>query len=69
MRLTVRLDLRKPLKRENKPRMEGGETMTCEFKYEKLHNFCYICGRMGHIDRYCEVIFKIPPEKIVRIWD
>ncbi|CAN1198617.1 hypothetical protein LINPERHAP2_LOCUS44559 [Linum perenne] len=69
MRIRVRLDVRKPLKREKKVKAEGGESVTCVFKYEKLPNFCYICGRLGHIDRYCEVMYQIPEEQIVRMWD
>ncbi|CAN1818576.1 hypothetical protein LINPERHAP1_LOCUS28428 [Linum perenne] len=69
MRIRVRLDDRKPLKREKKVRAEGGESVTCVFKYEKLPNFCYICGRLGHIDRYCEVMYQVPEEQIVRMWD
>ncbi|CAN1767560.1 hypothetical protein LINPERHAP1_LOCUS10307 [Linum perenne] len=68
MRLKVRLDVRKPLKREKKLRVEGGECVTGTFKYEKLPTFCYICGRMGHIDRYCEALFQVPEEQIVRLW-
>ncbi|CAN1786023.1 hypothetical protein LINPERHAP1_LOCUS17090 [Linum perenne] len=69
MRVRVRLDIRKPLKREKKIRVEGGESFTCAFRYERLPNFCYICGKLGHIDRYCEVIFQVPEDQIVRMWD
>ncbi|CAN1806584.1 hypothetical protein LINPERHAP1_LOCUS24727 [Linum perenne] len=68
MRLRVSLDIRRPLKREKKVRIEGGECITCTFRYERLPNFCYICGKLGHIDRYCEVLFQVPEEEIVRVW-
>ncbi|CAN1824702.1 hypothetical protein LINPERHAP1_LOCUS30872 [Linum perenne] len=42
MRLRVTLDVRKPLKREKKIRVEGGESITCRLRYERLPNFCYI---------------------------
>ncbi|CAN1780107.1 Uncharacterized protein At4g02000 [Linum perenne] len=69
MRLRVSLDISKPLKREKKVRVEGGKCITCTFRYERLPNFCYICGKIGHIDRYCEVLFQVPEEEIVRVWD
>ncbi|CAN1731167.1 hypothetical protein LINPERHAP1_LOCUS1148 [Linum perenne] len=68
MRIQAELDIRKPLRREKKLRAEGGESLKCRFRYERLPNFCYICGRMGHIDRYCEVLFQVPEDKIVRLW-
>ncbi|CAN1823845.1 hypothetical protein LINPERHAP1_LOCUS30538 [Linum perenne] len=68
MRLQVELDIRKPLRREKNIRAEGGEGVKCKFRYERLPNFCYICGRMGHIDRYYEVLFQVPEAEIVRLW-
>ncbi|CAN1780695.1 hypothetical protein LINPERHAP1_LOCUS15167 [Linum perenne] len=69
MRVRVRIDVRLPLKREKKVRKAGGETVTCKFQYERLPDFCYICGKMGHTDKYCEVLFRVPEDKIVRMWD
>ncbi|CAN1853534.1 hypothetical protein LINPERHAP1_LOCUS41055 [Linum perenne] len=59
MRIRVRLDIRKSLKRE-KPLRKSGKEIVVSFQYERLPNFCYICGRMGHIDRYYEVRFRVP---------
>ncbi|CAN0928101.1 hypothetical protein LINGRAHAP2_LOCUS36273 [Linum grandiflorum] len=41
----------------------------CSFKYERLQTFCYICGIMGHVDKYCETHFHLPADKIIRKWD
>lgn len=32
--------------------------MWCHMEYEFLPNFCYICGRLGHVDKVCEVKLK-----------
>ncbi|CAN1753319.1 hypothetical protein LINPERHAP1_LOCUS5120 [Linum perenne] len=60
MRLRVTLDIRQPLKREKRVRRNQGASVVCKFRYEKLPNFCYICGKLGHIDMYCEVLYRVP---------
>ena len=32
--------------------MEGGKFWVT-FKYERLPNFCFLCGKMGHDDKHC----------------
>ncbi|CAN1789251.1 Uncharacterized protein At4g02000 [Linum perenne] len=68
MRIKVRLDVRRSLKREKVLRKMGRE-LTVTFQYERLPTFCFICGRIGHIDRFCEIRFRIPEEQIVKLWD
>jgi len=50
MRIRVLLDVLKPLKRVKKNKKPGGETSIIKFKYERLGNFCYYCGMLGHIE-------------------
>ncbi|CAN1768753.1 hypothetical protein LINPERHAP1_LOCUS10796 [Linum perenne] len=69
MRVRFTLDVRLPLKREKKVKLAGGIHGICKFHYERLPNFCYICGKICHIDRYCEGLFHVPENKIVRLWD
>ncbi|CAN1810795.1 hypothetical protein LINPERHAP1_LOCUS26031 [Linum perenne] len=69
MRIRVRLDIREPIKREKKLKRPSGECVLAKFRYEKLPTFCFICGRLGHIDRHCEIYFRLPDEQIVRLWD
>lgn len=58
MRVRVRMDVRKPLKREKKIKRPGEQPVTCSFKYEKLPTFCFICGVIGHVERNCEIRFR-----------
>ncbi|CAN1145984.1 Uncharacterized protein At4g02000 [Linum perenne] len=69
LRMRVRLDFREPLKRENKIKRANGEWAVAKFRYEKLPTFCFICDRLGHIDRHCGIYFRLPDEQIVRLWD
>ncbi|CAN1337667.1 hypothetical protein LINPERPRIM_LOCUS37691 [Linum perenne] len=69
MRLRVKFDVTKPLKCENKIRALGQEWTTCNFKYERLPTFCYICEKLGHLHHQCEVRFQVQGNEIIRIWD
>lgn len=54
MRIRVRLDVRKPLKRRKKiTKKNGGEVMV-SCKYERLGEFCFTCGMLSHTERYCK---------------
>ncbi|KAL5790597.1 hypothetical protein ACOSQ2_005485 [Xanthoceras sorbifolium] len=54
LRIKVRIDITKPLKRGIRMRLENFETMiTALIKYERLPDFCYGCGFIGHSVREC----------------
>lgn len=39
--------------------------------YENVPTFCFICGTLGHTERYCGHLFNNPKQEIVRpygIW-
>ncbi|CAN1807844.1 Uncharacterized protein At4g02000 [Linum perenne] len=69
LRIRVRLDIREPLRREKTLKRPNGELALAKFRYEKLSTFCFICGRLGHIDRHCEIYFRLPDDQIIRMWD
>ena len=47
-RVRVSINISKPLKRGSKIALSGGESILTIFKYERLLDFCYICGRLDH---------------------
>lgn len=59
LRIRVRLDVTKPLKRKMKIKRQGGDCVWVDFKYERLPNFCFLCGLLGHTDRYCQLQFEM----------
>lgn len=68
MKIRVLLDVTKPLKRMKKIKMHGGGTSTIKFKYERLGNYCYYCGMLGHIEDYCEKLYSANSDDGTRIW-
>lgn len=68
MRLSVRVDVCLPLKKERRVKMVGGEWNTVTFKYEKLGVFCFKFGCLGHTDQRCEVILELGVDDRVGEW-
>ena len=48
--LTVKVSINtsKPLKRGKMISVEGGGRVLAMFRYERLPDFCYVCGRLDH---------------------
>ncbi|KAL2905711.1 hypothetical protein RDABS01_004421 [Bienertia sinuspersici] len=58
MRLKVLIDIAKPLRRGFKIAVRTNTTKWVDVKYERLGDFCYFCGRLGHTDKDCPNIAK-----------
>ncbi|KAL2895154.1 hypothetical protein RDABS01_011063 [Bienertia sinuspersici] len=63
MRFRVDLDISKPLMRGMKI-LVGGAQKWVDFKYEKLPEFCYLCGLFGHSARDCGLYDEEIPESL-----
>ncbi|CAN0921873.1 hypothetical protein LINGRAHAP2_LOCUS32819 [Linum grandiflorum] len=69
MHIQVKLDVRKSLVKEKLVKKPTSEVFAI-FKYEKLPIFCFMCGRIDHIDRACEVRFRFPRNAVLPLlWD
>lgn len=59
MRIRVKVDITKPLKRALRVKCANGESLMVTFTYERLPNFCYRCGVIGHLLKSCRIEFEI----------
>lgn len=66
LRIRVTFDLSKPLKGRMKLRKSGNEWGWITFKYENVPTFCFICGIMGHSEKYYGQLFEKSESEIVK---
>ena len=54
MRVRVMVDISQPLCRGRMVTLDDNRELCVSFKYERLPNLCYWCGRLTHNDRDCD---------------
>lgn len=62
VRVSIPLDV--PLKRRMKLRKIVTEWCWVTFKYEAVPNLCFICGLIGHSDKFCAKLFEAQGDEI-----
>ncbi|KAM6550863.1 hypothetical protein CsatB_000671 [Cannabis sativa] len=65
-RVRVTIDINKPLRRRMRLTKPDGTTFWATFKYERAPTFCFICGIIGHSERFCVKLFDKPLDQIVK---
>ncbi|KAL8128305.1 hypothetical protein AgCh_015044 [Apium graveolens] len=68
MRIKVKLDVRKPLKRKKKILKRNGTEVIVICKYERLGDFCFTCGIMSHTERYYSKFLNRENDSEIKEW-
>lgn len=68
MRIKILVDVRKPLRRKKKICRKDGTDCVVQCKYERLGEFCFICGLVTHTERFCRNKVETKGKEIVREW-
>ncbi|KAL0458053.1 UNVERIFIED_CONTAM: hypothetical protein Slati_0432500 [Sesamum latifolium] len=58
LRIRVAINITQPLIRALRVRTTMGGEVVVSFTYERLQNFCYLCGCLGHLSAVCELRFE-----------
>ncbi|KAL0422180.1 UNVERIFIED_CONTAM: hypothetical protein Slati_3240900 [Sesamum latifolium] len=58
LRIRIAIDVTKPLARGLKIRTVLGDEYIVTFSYERMPNFCYLCEKIGHISKWCDLRFQ-----------
>lgn len=69
--IRVSINIGKPLKQRMRIKREGWNWIWIDFRYERLENFCFVCGIQGHVERECSVVYANPDkqmEKYYGVW-
>ena len=68
LRVRVRMDISKSLKKNMKIKKRNQEETWVNFKYERLPNFCFFCGIIGHAERSCVKLYQYPDKNAPRLF-
>ena len=55
LQVRVEVDVTKPLCRGRRVALNDNDEVWVCFKYEKLANFCYWCGKVSHTEKKCDI--------------
>ncbi|KAJ8752062.1 hypothetical protein K2173_001089 [Erythroxylum novogranatense] len=58
MRLRVKFDVRTPIRSCMYLRRQGDPGFFANFRFEKLPNFCFLCGLMDYGERFCPKLIE-----------
>lgn len=65
IRIRVRLDIRKALRKGLTLMLAKGESHWVSFKYERIPTYCFLYECIGYGEKFCNIRFELPEEEIV----
>ncbi|KAL8497700.1 hypothetical protein ACS0TY_021141 [Phlomoides rotata] len=68
MRIQVEYNVDLPLKKGKNIILGNGTQTLVLFKYERLQIFYFICGKLGHLESYCDIPYETKSGEIRRDW-
>lgn len=68
MRIKIKIDVRKPLKRKKKIWRKNGAKCIVLYKYERLRDFCFTCGMVTHTERFYSKRSSLGQSESIREW-
>lgn len=68
MRIRIRLDVRKALKRKKNITRRNGSEFIVTCKYERLGEFCFSCGLLSHTERFCRRFLDMRNDIATKEW-
>lgn len=68
MRIRIKVDVRFPLKRKKKISRKNNADFVVNCKYEKLGDFCFLCGLLSHTERFCRKKLEGDTSSMIREW-
>ncbi|MBA0772769.1 hypothetical protein Gotri_008094, partial [Gossypium trilobum] len=69
MRFRVKIDVRLALKRKKKLVLGQGREGYAYFRYERLTLFCFLCGKLGHGEGFCQIRKTIEIKEVSFGWN
>lgn len=68
VRIRINVDVRQPLKRKKKICKKNGTESIVQCKYERLGDFCFVCGHVSHTERFCGMKLSLNIKDEARDW-
>ncbi|KAK2988437.1 hypothetical protein RJ640_001386 [Escallonia rubra] len=65
LRIQVKMDISKPLQTGFKRIVKHSIPSWVRIQYERMPDFYFTCGRLGHTNKFCQYPTPIPPENMV----
>nr|GMD29278.1 pleckstrin homology domain-containing protein 1-like [Ipomoea batatas] len=65
-RVRASIDVMKPLKKQMKMKKDNESWTIVDFRYERLPTFCFLCGVIGHGEKYCHTVLNGGDQAIVK---